>query len=137
MSNSLGPYELQPARFLYPCNSPGKNTGVGCHALQGNLLIQGLIWCLLHLLHWQADSLPQSHLGSHLFLYNLPILIFKKFTCIKPDWWLVHWGVIIFAYMPLRYSVEDRGHVFFFFFYFNPKNTLNCTVHDTCSIKIC
>ena len=26
---------LQPARLLCPCNSPGKNTGVSCHALQG------------------------------------------------------------------------------------------------------
>ena len=25
---------------------------------------QGLNLCLLHLLHWQADSLPQHHLGS-------------------------------------------------------------------------
>ena len=28
-----------PARLLCPCDSPGKNTGVGCHfRLQGNLL---------------------------------------------------------------------------------------------------
>ena len=26
-------YGLQPARLLCPCYSPGKNTGVGCHAL--------------------------------------------------------------------------------------------------------
>ena len=29
MSNSLQPY----ARFLHPWDSPGKNTGMGCHAL--------------------------------------------------------------------------------------------------------
>ena len=40
-------------------DSPGKNTGVGCHALlQGIFLTQGLNPCLLHLLHWQAGSLP-------------------------------------------------------------------------------
>ena len=33
LSNSLGPHELQPARFLCPWNFPGKNTGVGCHFL--------------------------------------------------------------------------------------------------------
>ena len=33
MSNSSRPLGLQPARLLYPWNSPGKNTGVGCHAL--------------------------------------------------------------------------------------------------------
>ena len=41
---------------------PGKNTGMGCHfLLQGIFLTQGLN---LGLLHWQADSLPLSHLGS-------------------------------------------------------------------------
>ena len=36
-------------RFLCPWNSPGKNTGVGCHSLlQEIFLIQGLNLCLLH-----------------------------------------------------------------------------------------
>ena len=40
-------------------DSPGKNTGVGCHALlQGIFLTQGLNLRLLCLLHWQASSLP-------------------------------------------------------------------------------
>ena len=43
MSNSLQPYGLSPARLLCPWDSPGKNTGVGCHAfLQGIFLTQGL-----------------------------------------------------------------------------------------------
>ena len=32
--------------------------------LQGIFLTQRLNPCLLHLLHWQADSLPLSHLGN-------------------------------------------------------------------------
>ena len=32
-SDSLQPPGLQPARLLCPCDSPGKNTGVGCHFL--------------------------------------------------------------------------------------------------------
>ena len=40
---------------------PGENTGVGCHfLLQGIFLTQGSNSLLLHLLHWQADSLPLS-----------------------------------------------------------------------------
>ena len=31
MSNSLRPHGLQPTRLLCPWDSPGKNTGVGCH----------------------------------------------------------------------------------------------------------
>ena len=42
MSDSLRPLGLQPARLLHPWDSPGKNTGVGCHALlQGVFLTQG------------------------------------------------------------------------------------------------
>ena len=33
MSNSTWPHGLQPAGLLCPRDSPGKNTGVGCHAL--------------------------------------------------------------------------------------------------------
>ena len=54
----LRPYELQPARLLCPWNFPGKNTGVGCHALlQGISSTQVLILGLFCLLHQQVDSL--------------------------------------------------------------------------------
>ena len=47
--------------LLCPWDSPGKNTGVGCHfLLQEIFLTQG---SNLSLLHQQADSLPLSHLG--------------------------------------------------------------------------
>ena len=43
-----------------PWDSPGKKTGVGNHfLLQGIFLTQGSNLCLLH---WQAGSLPLSHL---------------------------------------------------------------------------
>ena len=49
ISDSLPPYGLQPTRLLCLCNSPGKNTGVGCHSLlQGNSPTQGLNPGLLH-----------------------------------------------------------------------------------------
>ena len=63
MSDSLQPHGLQPARLLSPGNFLGKNNAVGCHfLLQGIFPTQGLILHLLHLLHWQAGSLPMSHL---------------------------------------------------------------------------
>ena len=47
---------LQPTRLLCPWYFPGQNTELGCHfLLQGIFLNQG---SNLHLLHWQADSLP-------------------------------------------------------------------------------
>ena len=33
MSDSVRPHRRQPTRTLCPWNSPGKNTGVGCHFL--------------------------------------------------------------------------------------------------------
>ena len=49
------PTGLLPARFLYSLDSPGKNTGVGCHALlQGIFPSQGSNPCLVCLLHWQV-----------------------------------------------------------------------------------
>ena len=33
VSDSLRPHGLYPTRLLCPWNSPGKNTGVGCHSL--------------------------------------------------------------------------------------------------------
>ena len=56
VSDSLRPHGLQPTRLLIPWDSPGKNTGVGCHAL-----LQGIFPTQEsnpHLLHWQAGTLP-------------------------------------------------------------------------------
>ena len=62
VSKSLQSHGLQPARVLCPWYSPGKNTRVCFHfLLQGIFLTQDLNPCPLH---WQVDSLPQSHLGS-------------------------------------------------------------------------
>ena len=67
-------------RLLCPWNSPGKNTGVGCHSLfQGIFLTQGSKSCLLCLLHWQAASLPLAPVGNpkntgvgcHFFLHKI------------------------------------------------------------------
>ena len=47
-----------------PWDSPGKNTGVDCHALlQGIFPTQGSNQSLLHLLHRQAGSLPLAPPG--------------------------------------------------------------------------
>ena len=64
-------------RLLCPQDSPGKDTGVGCHFLpQDIFLTQGLNLCLLR---WQADSLPLSHLGSpHLEFHSI-------FKTLKPN----------------------------------------------------
>ena len=68
----------QPARLLCPWNYPGKKTGVGCHSLlQGIFPTQRSNLGLLHLLHWQADSLPLAPPGKPISdIYNRYILTF-------------------------------------------------------------
>ena len=81
MSDSMPPHGLQPTRLLCPWHSPGKNTGVGCHApLQGIFPIQGLNLHLLRLLHWQAGSLPLAPSGTRM-------VRIKKLTtpCVSED----------------------------------------------------
>ena len=86
MSNSLRPHGPQPPRLLCPWDSPGKNTGVGCHFL---------LWGIFptqrsnpRLLHWQADSLPLSRqdLGNS---HKSPFLMHH--LCV-PD---IHYGVTL------------------------------------------
>ena len=53
---------MQPARLLCSWNFPGKNAGMGCH-----FLLQGYSWprdWTKAFIHWQADFLLLSHLGS-------------------------------------------------------------------------
>ena len=66
MSESLLPQGPLPPRLLCPWDSPGKNTGgAGCYALlQGIVPIQGSNLSLLHILHWQAGSLPLAPPGK-------------------------------------------------------------------------
>ena len=70
VSNSATPWTVAQ-QVLYPWNSPGKNSEVGCHALlQGIFLTQGSKSFLLHLLHGEAGSLPlvppEKHRGLNL-----------------------------------------------------------------------
>ena len=78
MSNSLQHHGLGPTKLLCPWNSPGKNTGVGCHfLLQGIFLTQGsnpgllhCRWILYHLSH-QA----WGRAGEYVFLTSSGVML--------------------------------------------------------------
>ena len=58
------PMDCSPPGSSVHGDSPGKNTGVGWHALlQGIFPTQGWNLSLLCLLHWQAGSSPLGYLG--------------------------------------------------------------------------
>ena len=61
---------LYPTRLLYPWDSPGENTGMGCHALlQGIFPTQGSNPRLLSLWIGWWVLYYYCHLGSHVKLY--------------------------------------------------------------------
>ena len=43
MSDSVQPHRQQPTRFPHPWDSPGKNTGVGCHFLLQRMKVKSEI----------------------------------------------------------------------------------------------
>ena len=59
-------YSFMHAQSCLTFGNPldGSLPGSSVHGLSRQESWNGLPFCLLHLLHWQADSLPLSHLGS-------------------------------------------------------------------------
>ena len=63
-STLYNPMDCSPTGLLCPWDSPGKNTGVGCHALlQETLPIPGMETASPVVPALQAGSLPLSYLG--------------------------------------------------------------------------
>ena len=80
MLDTFRPLWLQLARLLSPWNISSKNTGVGCHFLLPVIFpTQGSNPHFLHLLYWQADSLPLSHLGNPIIQYYHSFCLFILF----------------------------------------------------------
>ena len=111
LSDFLHPHALQPARLLCPWNFPDKNPGVDCQFfLQGIFQTQGWNSCLLHLLHWQKDSLPLSHeIGERLIgiEWKITWYIFSGVL-----WWLYKW--ILFSNDFNNYHKYCRKHMMTF-----------------------
>ena len=76
VSNSLQPHGLQLTRLLCPWDSPGQNTGVGCHALlQGIFSTQGSNLGLPHC----RRILPPEPPGKPVHINNY--FIYKWIKC--------------------------------------------------------
>ena len=111
MSDSLQHYRLYPTRLLCPWNSPGKKTGVGCHALlQGIFLTQGSNLSLLSLLHWQVGSLPLAPLqmakfysfcGRVVFHFTDFFILFSSYV---NKGWIFYWGGYLVTPQDLDYQ---------------------------------
>ena len=91
-------YGLQSSRLLCPWDSPGKNAGVGCHALlQGSFLTQGSSPCFLRLLHRQADSFPVLPPGKPLTICSVPFFFQTNFEIFFLFFWFSSYSAIVWA----------------------------------------
>ena len=106
---------------------------MGCHfLLQGIFLTQGLNPCLLHLQHWQADSLPLAPPGKPLYT-TISVLYLK---------W-IYWNEFKLYYSFLGFYNPKFfiGLIFFFyfmlwhFFQVNHSKWWVIYVQNTCSMK--
>ena len=67
LSDSSQPHGLQPTRLLCPWDSPGKNTGVGCHFL------------------FQEEEIPPGHLPGPGIEPTSPVLAGGVFSTEPPE----------------------------------------------------
>ena len=75
MSDSVQPHRWQPTRLPRPWDSPGKNTGVGCHFLlqcmkvksQSESVLYSIPFPLVFKFYNLSDGTPQK---SHLLIGN-------------------------------------------------------------------
>ena len=108
ISNSLGSHGLQPSRLLCPWHSPGKNTGVRCHALlQGNLPNPGIKPRSPTL---QVDSLSTEPQGKpkNTGMGSLSCLL-GIFPTQESNWGLLHCRQILYQ-LSYQRSVHTHTH---------------------------
>ena len=104
-SDSLQPHGLQPVRLLCPWNSPGKNTGVGCHSfLHGIFLTQGLNLSPLHCrqILYRLSHREAQHNDKHDY--------FILRNCIGPS------GKFVLVFKTIFPSWKSKMNLFFFHF---------------------
>ena len=97
VSVSLQPHGLWPSKLLCPCDSPGKSTGVGCHALlQGIFPTQWSNQCLLHLLHCRQIlyhwATKEALLMLHATLKRRKVLMWGAYNLIYSTSFRTHIG---------------------------------------------
>ena len=63
MSNSVWPHRQKPTRLSHPWDSPGKNTGVGCHFLLQCVKVKSLSCLRLFTTPWTAAYQAPLSLG--------------------------------------------------------------------------
>ena len=159
--DSLGHYGLEPDRLLCPWDSPGMNTGVGCHSLlQGTFTTQesnpGLLYCrqILYHLSYQGSSRARtqsSPVGGKPYLpwsspqpTEHPSLEHSEHRLLSLSLRLFsarHWPGILFlnvllalSHLTCETTPTRLATIFFFFWCWNTQVTSKCIWTSTLSI---
>ena len=115
MSDSVRPQRRQPTRLPRPWDSPGKNTGVGCHfLLLAHFLIESFIflelscWSCLHIFEISPLSVASfaiifSHSEDYLFTLLIVSFVMQKLLI------LIRSHLFIFLLFPVFWEVSHRG----------------------------
>ena len=118
MSDSVQPHRWQPTRLLRPWDSPGKNTGVGCHFLLQCMKVKSeseVIQSCLTL----GDPMDCSPPGSSVHGISQARV---------PEWVAIAFSnnviSIHFASLKITYPLKNTGC--FRFFFFSPAISLTC-----------
>ena len=91
---------LEPTKLLHPWDSPGKNTGVGCHfLLQGIFLTQGSNPGLPHCRQTLIISAPPGKP-----LWELNVIVF-------PEWFMLTFSWSWHSFSGLHWQVISKGSI--------------------------
>ena len=146
MSDSVRPHRRQPTRLPCPWDSPGKNTGVGCHFLLQRMKVKSeseIIQSCPTLSDPMDCSLPGSSIhgifqarvlewGAIAFCVpKLGAQFITKSTCIC---WYFVFKMFPIAYISLHQAddrlFEVKGHVFSFWRSCCEHDTMNEALHN-------
>ena len=84
MSNSVQPYRWQPTRLPRPWDSPGKNTGAGCHCLLQCVKVKSLSRVRPSATPWTTAYQPPPSLGFSRQEYWSGMLLLSPFFSLGP-----------------------------------------------------
>ena len=120
-SDSLQYFGLEPTKLLYPWDSLGENTGVGCHfLLQGIVSTQGSNSCVLCLLYWRQILYPLSYQENPICIKHILYILCNITYTIYIIFILLYAYVIynVLLYTLYILYIYIYAHIYYFYTFF-------------------
>ena len=153
MSGSVRPHRQQPTRLPCPWDSPGKNTGVGCHFLlqcikvksesevaQSCPTLSDPMDCMqpTRLLHpWDFPG-KSTGVGCHCLLLIIMLLAIKSILTLFLDWWFVlHSKLMLLPKEDIIHEENNLKYTAYLFYWpINQCSLCSFENSDTCLLKL-